>query len=128
GKERRAQMPVVRAKYLRVLIALCLSTEVQASTITKKESDTGKLVSERYPVVREIVFPERLRFDAFPPDVRWLVVVTVSPPYSGSETWFSLTRKYNGDVELVIKRPRGGSLTRQLVGLMKKVPDATADK
>jgi hypothetical protein len=90
--------------------------------------DKGNRSTENYASVHQILFPEQLQITPFPPNVKWLVVVTVRPSYGGSETWFSLTSKYDGDIELHIKTPHGASLTRQLIELSESIPEATADE
>jgi hypothetical protein len=122
-------MSIARSKHVGVLVVLLLFAEPPVGTMNASQgNDRGKRASECYASVHQMLFPDRLQLNPFPPNVKWIVVVTVRPAYAGSETWFSLASKYNGDIELDIKTPHRASLTRQLIDLTGKLPETTCDE
>jgi len=101
-----------------------LAVQTQQVTITPDD-----WVRENYEVILDRVFPERLELSPFPQNVIWILVVLATNSLTpSSEYWFSFENRYDGSVEVTIRMPRLGSLSRQMRELKEKMPQASAEE
>jgi hypothetical protein len=127
GKEQGAQVSLktlLVSALSTILAVCCLSAEItQIKSLQPAQNDRDKeWLRDNYAELRQRLLPDQVPFESPPKSTKWMTVVVSRDSVRTSEYWFVLSLYDDGAAKITVRKPRQGSIARELQLLRKESP------